>query len=288
MMISLIVATVGRVDELERLLTSLDRQTFTDFEVIVVDQNPDDRLVPVLRRHGLTLRHLRSKLGVSRARNAGLRVAQGEIVAVPDDDCWYPSDLLSTVTEWFKAHPEFDVLLAGPRNENDELMVSRLAPGPGPCTKESVWHCATAITAFLRMAVTKAVGFYDETIGPGTRSKYRSGEDIDYLIRAIVLGFQAWYEPSLTVYHREFRRIGNLRRVSYGYSLGVGYLLRVHGYSWHYFGKVLFRSLGGAVVYFCRGDLSRSLSYLQRAAGQFQGYVFCPNERRNLAESSPR
>ena len=42
---SLILATVDRVTELERFLERLDRQTFRDFELFVVDQNTDDRLV---------------------------------------------------------------------------------------------------------------------------------------------------------------------------------------------------------------------------------------------------
>ena len=66
-MVSMIVATLNRVDELERLLDSLDSQTYKDFEVIVVDQNPDDRLRPVLERHpGLSIQYLRSARGVSR------------------------------------------------------------------------------------------------------------------------------------------------------------------------------------------------------------------------------
>ena len=42
--ISLILATVGRTDELTRMFESLATQTFSDFEVVVVDQNEDDRL----------------------------------------------------------------------------------------------------------------------------------------------------------------------------------------------------------------------------------------------------
>ena len=48
-MISLIVATKDRVAELGRLLGSLENQVYREFEVIIVDQNPDDRLEAVLR-----------------------------------------------------------------------------------------------------------------------------------------------------------------------------------------------------------------------------------------------
>jgi GT2 family glycosyltransferase len=48
--ISLVVATLGRTVQLDRLFESLARQDFTDFEVIVVDQNPDDRLEYLFKR----------------------------------------------------------------------------------------------------------------------------------------------------------------------------------------------------------------------------------------------
>ena len=54
---SLILATVDRVTELERFLDSLDRQTFRDFELFVVDQNTDDRLVPILASYRRALYH---------------------------------------------------------------------------------------------------------------------------------------------------------------------------------------------------------------------------------------
>ena len=58
---ALILATVGRTVELNRLFDTLAAQSYRDFEVIVVDQNRDDRLIPVLHRArylGLVIRHL--------------------------------------------------------------------------------------------------------------------------------------------------------------------------------------------------------------------------------------
>src|SRR5271157_1281152 len=147
-MVSLIVTTIDRVAELERLLTTLDAQSYKDFEVLVVDQNPDDRLVAVVQKHqGLTIRHLRSGRGLSRGRNAGLRAAKGDIIAVPDDDCWYPDQLLATVTEWLALHPEFDALFTGARTADHKLMAPKWAPGPGRCTMENVWYCAAGTFA---------------------------------------------------------------------------------------------------------------------------------------------
>ena len=96
MEMSLVVATVGRTVELQRFLESMRTQTRRDFEIIVVDQNDDDRLVPILEQAkgwGLDIRHVRqSEKNLSRARNTGIRLAEGAIVAFPDDDCWYEAD----------------------------------------------------------------------------------------------------------------------------------------------------------------------------------------------------
>lgn len=103
---SLIVTTKDRTRELADLLQSLDRQRFRSFELIVSDQNADDRLLPVLApfRQQFPLRHIRSAGGASRGRNAGLPLATGRYVGFPDDDCWYPPDLLAIVSRVFRDH----------------------------------------------------------------------------------------------------------------------------------------------------------------------------------------
>ena len=105
----IVVATVGRTTELDRLFESLASQSLRRFRVIVVDQNPDDRLDSVLARHAeaVPLIRIRSTEGLARARNAALRIADADIVAFADDDCWYPSGLLAQVADVLEAHPEW-------------------------------------------------------------------------------------------------------------------------------------------------------------------------------------
>src|SRR5262249_11709918 len=104
MKFSLIVSTVGRVNDLHALFTSLAAQSYRDFEVIVVDQSGDDRLAELVSEYCsvFKLRHVpMQQRGVSRGRNRGLFEIGGEIVAFPDDDCAYPPDVLQRVSRLF-------------------------------------------------------------------------------------------------------------------------------------------------------------------------------------------
>ena len=270
-MISLIVATYNRVEELERLLASLDAQAYRDFEVIVVDQNPDDRLIPVLQRHSrLTIRHVRSEIGVSRARNAGLRLFEGELVAFPDDDCWYSNDLLEQVVRWFEQHPDYDGVLAGMRDLDGNLIGPKLQPGRGARGKLTILWCALGWNFFLRKSAAERIGSFREDIGPGTSSLYQSGEDLDYVVRAVEHGLRMWYEPSLGIRHPSKER--SLEQ-DFSYNRGVGYIWRLHDYPlWWCLVEVVFRSLGGSAFYLCMGNHKRARNYLLRAKAQWWGY----------------
>lgn len=282
-MISLIVATIHRVPELDRLLVSLEQQSTRDFEVIVVDQNPDDRLTHLLQAHNrLAIRHLRSAPGLSRARNVGLSVSRGELVAFPDDDCWYPPELMASVAAWFDGHPRFALLGTAVRTAQNRRSGPRSPATSCIVTKENVWKCAVSTALFLRRRVSDAVGGFDERIGIGAPSPYQSGEETDYVLRAFDHGFGMWFEASLTVHHPSLDSIARLRKNTYPFALGTGCVLRMHGYSPYQISAHLVRSLGGAVLSLCRCRLDQAVVYALRGAGQLAGYV---TSRRNPIQS---
>src|SRR5437016_9580981 len=90
--IDLVVPTLGRTIELERFLESVASQTWDgQTKVILVDQNSDDRLGPIVEafQDRVGLLHLHSEPGVSRACNIGFRACTAGVVGRADDDCWY-------------------------------------------------------------------------------------------------------------------------------------------------------------------------------------------------------
>jgi glycosyltransferase involved in cell wall biosynthesis len=93
--ISVIIPTYNRAGEVCRAIDSALAQTLPPFEVIVVDDGSTDETPSALARYGDRIRVLRqTNQGVSAARNAGIAVARGELLAFLDsDDAWLPRKL---------------------------------------------------------------------------------------------------------------------------------------------------------------------------------------------------
>lgn len=202
MRFSLIVATCGRVVELQRLLDSIVLQDCPDLELIVVDQNPDDRVVRAMVpfRERLEIVHCRSEPGATRARNVGLAMATGDIIGFPDDDCWYPAGALQRVAGFLAAARDWDGIIGHTIDAagNTTLPWSDQA---GPLSPAMSWRRSVTYVYFLRRDAALAVGGFDTTLGPGSGSPWGAGDDNDFMLRALKMGARVYFEPALTVHH---------------------------------------------------------------------------------------
>ena len=269
------LATIGRTIELERFLESLRSQSHTDYELIVVDQNPDDRLLPVLRHYagGITLKHARSVRGISRARNVGIKLADGDIVTFPDDDCWYPMDLLERVAQFFDGHPEYDGLSGRPALPTGEPYQG-LDDVPSQVTKTNVWQKGMSLAIFLKRRVVGAIGNFDVTLGVGSGTPWGSGEETDYLLSSLEKGFRIYYQPSILVFHPPLRTgFGRAeRRKAIAYGRGMGRVLRKH-YAFIDAWKHFFLPLRSAVYSFLTGRPRRAMYAWAMFQGRLAGYM---------------
>jgi GT2 family glycosyltransferase len=267
----LVVATVGRTAELATFLESLRRQTHDRFRVLVVDQNEDDRVQTLLDGQLPEAVRLRSPRGLSRARNAALPALSADLVAFPDDDCVYDDDLLERVARRFAADAGLGGLTGRAVDEGGRSDPNWDAAA-GAVTQDSVWHRAISFTVFLRRDVVERVGPFDERLGLGAGTAWSSGEEIDYLVRALRLGARVEYEPALTVTHPS-RRLGpsELRALRYRDGASIGYLLRKHRYPPRAVARTLLRPLGGAALSVARADLARARTHLATFRGRVRG-----------------
>ena len=257
----LVVASVDRVAELELLLTSLERQTHEGFRVLLVDQNADNRLATVLRDHpSLRIEHLNSPRGLARARNVALARVDADLVAFPDDDCEYAPELLEQVARRFAANAELDGLTGraddSPRWKTDAATL----------TRDNLWNRAISFTIFLRREIVDRVGAFDETLGlPAS-----SGEETEYLIRAIDAGARIEYDPSIVVHHP--RKNVDLPVLGSREGAGIGYILRKHHYPARTVARMLFRPAGGVLVALAQRDRARARFQLETLRGRVRGY----------------
>jgi glycosyltransferase involved in cell wall biosynthesis len=90
------ISTLNRGEMLKRALASVRRQTFKDFEIVVVDDGSTEDIESIVREvaPAALFRKLPENLGIPGARNAALEMATGEIGAFLDsDDVWHPNYL---------------------------------------------------------------------------------------------------------------------------------------------------------------------------------------------------
>src|SRR5262249_42475363 len=152
----------------DKFFSHLDAQSYTSFEVVLVDQNEDNRVHAILSRHPFRHEHLQSgERGLSRGRNAGLLKAQGDIFAIPDDDCWYPPALLEEVVAFFERRPDVDLLSIVECNPDGKPMVPKRPPVAGWCDarpvgmlrRRSAWVPQSSMI-FLHRRVYEKIGFF--------------------------------------------------------------------------------------------------------------------------------
>jgi len=199
---SLILATYGRTDELHVFLDSLQLQRNRSFELIVVDQNPDDRIRAFLehaRAGSVEAIWIRQDCpNLSLARNAGLEAADGEFVGFPDDDCWYEPDTLLRIQDFVASAKEVDGIVA---------RWVDVTPGPGDETARlslDDWRRfrggdASSIALFLRRSTLKSIGGFDPRFGVGRW--YGAGEETDLVLRLLADGADIRVLPAARVRH---------------------------------------------------------------------------------------
>jgi glycosyltransferase involved in cell wall biosynthesis len=277
LLISLVICTMGREAETARCIRSIIEQNYSRIQVVVVDQSPDNRMVPYIEelRRVASAEHVRcSRLGAAAARNFGMRHTVGEVVTFPDDDSWYTEGVLSYVNDLLTQDPSLDGVTGRTVQEDSSQGNGRFATAAGWVTRHNVWTTSIEFTIFLRRTVVLRVGDFDELIGTGAPTRLQAGEGTDYIIRCIGLGHRIWYSPDLKVGHPRPRLDARRVKKFCQYGLGMGYVARTHRLPFfRETAALLYRPFGGVIISLCKGNVSAASVHAATGIGRSWGYL---------------
>ena len=277
MKFSLIVATLNRTSEVNSLLTSLVNQIYQDFEVIIVNQNSDDRLDAIINSYSKTLKithtHCESK-GASHARNHGIEFATGEIITFPDDDCEYPHDLLSKIYNEFENDSIAGISVSS-HDKNGEKGIARFAKERKIITKLNIYKTCVESGIFIRNKCLGNVRF-DEELGIGSPTMLWSDEGPDLLLSVMKKGEKFLFIPELYFYHPNPVKLYDEKSIirSYRYGCGRGAYLRKHNYSIWFVVYVWLLYVAGIIIALFQLNSNKMKYYYRGLVGRVTGYFF--------------
>jgi glycosyltransferase involved in cell wall biosynthesis len=169
--VTIVIPAWNAAPTLPETLDSVFRQTFTDYEVVVVDDGSTDGTADLLGRYGDRVRVLTkpNEGRPSTTRNLGVRAARGELIAFLDaDDRWQPEKLARQVA-LFDRNPALGLVYSAVTvidGEGQPLRVAR-CPAAGRGRAYAILSTRNFIvgsSAMARRTAIESAGYYDESL----------------------------------------------------------------------------------------------------------------------------
>lgn len=254
MKFSLIMPTINVTTELKLFLDSLKKQTYKNFELIVVDQNKDTRAYEIIKLYEeyFEIKYMKNnEVGLSVNRNKGLFMMSGDIVAFPDDDCEYSPDSLEKVVKYFEKNKDKKIYSCRTLEKGKDYGTGVMLDYSTEITKDNVAETVKSITFFVNYTF-EDLELFDEDLGVG--AYFGSGEETDYVLRLLHKGYKGDYYHDDIIFHPAKKgNYDDLERAK-KYALGYGALVKKEVFerkNWKYlikFIKKLLRNIAGMIV----------------------------------------
>jgi GT2 family glycosyltransferase len=247
--VSIIIPNWNGCHHLDICLSSLREQSFTDYEVILVDNASSDGSIAYVREHfpEVIVVPLAENKGFTGACNAGYACAQGEYIVLLNNDTEADAGWLAAIVAAFERNDDVGsiaskILLFDRRDHfhtaGDYYRLDGI-PGNrgvwqqdrGQYDRQEYVFSACGAAAAYRRAMLEAIGFLDERF-------YFSCEDVDLGWRAHLAGWRVLYVPTAIVYHKLKATGGNVTASYYDgrnylYLLWKNYPGRLMRRHWH-------------------------------------------------------
>jgi hypothetical protein len=241
-MVSVIIVNYNGIDVVQDCLHALESQTFKDFEIIIVDNCSTDGSLERLNQYSnksppsllIKVISLSKNMGFSGGNSEGLKHANGNFIALLNNDTEPESRWLEELVKKISSNPEIGVYASRLIVYNSEIIDSagdgfskalkgfKMGEGSSFASfnKDEYVFGACAGAAMYRRKMLEEIGFFDENF-------FLIYEDTDLNFRAQLAGWKVLYVPTAIVHHKVRSSIGIMSDTAVYYSLRNSELVRI-------------------------------------------------------------
>ncbi|TAL01170.1 MAG: glycosyltransferase [Verrucomicrobia bacterium] len=237
--VSVVVAGYNADRTLKACLESLEKLNYPDYEIILVDDGSTDATPQIVANFPRVrfVRHERNR-GLSAARNTGIRIAKGAIVAFTDADCRADEDWLYYLVgdlqqSEFAAMGGHNLLPPDDSAVAASVMVSPGGPAHVMLDDRQAEHIPGCNMAFYAWALAE-VGGFDPIFA-------KAGDDVDICWRLQQAGMKIGFSPAAFVWHYRRSNVAAYLEQQRGYGEAEALLVRKHPEYFNSFGDSVWR-----------------------------------------------
>ncbi|MCX7835817.1 MAG: glycosyltransferase [bacterium] len=266
LLVSLIIPTYQREQELIETLQCAIRQTYKPLEIILIDQTQhhSPNTLAFIQQHADQIQYHRPEFAsLTKARNLGIKLSKGEILVFIDDDVTFSSDFIhhhvsrhqlgADLVQGRVLEPNTKTIAKNPSWLHRTLKFS----GSDTSERSGPTNIVTGCNFSVSRAAIEKIGLFDENFqGIAIR------EDSDFGYRAYRAGLCIWFEPKALVYHKRSTSGGveahqKTPYLDYWYFFCESYFSRKHFSKWvvwRYRFRILKRSLRALWLLFLQAE----------------------------------
>ncbi len=197
-LVSVIYATYNRRNDILNALDDLQKQTYNNLEVIVVDNGSTDGTVEAIKKQftDVTLIALDKNLGCPSGRNVGIRKAKGEFIITLDDDAETEPNAIENGVNIMKDNPDIGVLSGKVITFDTKKPEHWFYNSPIEFIDKSYYtYFFVELSSLLRKKVLDEVGLYPDNF-------FRQYECRDLGNRILDAGYKIVHTPVILIYHK--------------------------------------------------------------------------------------
>jgi len=213
-LVSIIIVNFNGEHLLEKCLSSLQKITYKNFEIIIVDNNSSDQSVQLVKNkfHNVKIIQLDKNYGFAEANNIGAKKAKGQFFLFLNNDTTIDPTFLNKLVNASKQDKKIAIcqsLLLTPTGEIESSGDFINSIGFAFHSKEKPNEETSILSARGASMLVKKNAFFD--LGGFDKEFFASFEDVDLGWRAWIFGYKVVIVPSSVVYHEGGQTVKKFR-----------------------------------------------------------------------------